>query len=82
MLSNAVLTVYEDMVQYQPSWLNVNSFGSSTNAKPLVPDFDTTRSVSSTSTTDLPDNFSLMTDSSVFSKKVGVESIVWWCNSK
>ena len=38
--------------------------------KSLLSDHDTVLSVSSSSTNDLPDNFSLFTDSSVYSKKV------------
>lgn len=70
LISKAVLSIYEDMVQFHPSWVSKSPLGPSSNTKPLLPDLDTTRSVSSTSTADLPDNFSLMTDSSVFSKKV------------
>ena len=70
LVSKSVLSFYEDIVQYQPPWINRNPSTSSANTKPLLPDLDTTRSVSSTSTTDLPDNFSIITDSSIFSKKV------------
>ena len=70
LVSKSVLSIYEDIVQYQPPWINRNPSTSSANTKPLLPDLDTTRSVSSTSTTDLPDNFSMITDSSIFSKKV------------
>lgn len=68
---NIFLRVYKGLTNFYP--LEVIKYGvykDRTRIEKSLNEHEMAQSVSSSSTADLPDNFSLLTDSSVFSKKV------------